>query len=194
VTSTQWREFVDRVGEASAAATWVTVSGSLPPGVGADGYAQLVRGENFAVDTTQLGTAKPEFMKVNAAEAAELTGRTVDTDGDALAAARTLRERLGGDGKAAVVTRGANGALVVEPDGGELRGRLDSWGAYPVGSGDAFFAGLAVSLERNASWPEALKAALGAGAANAEVPGAGRLDRQRAELLAARAEAERVGG
>ena len=194
VTSAQWRAFVDRVGEASAGATWVTVSGSLPPGASADGYAQLLRGENFAVDTTQLGTGQPALLKVNAAEAGELTGRTVATEDDALVAARTLRERLGGDGKAVVVTRGANGALLVEPAGGEWQGRLDSWGPYPVGSGDAFFAGLAVSLERNACWPDALKAALGAGAANAELPGAGRLERGRAELLAARARIQRVGG
>lgn len=188
VTKAQWQEFVDRVGEASAGATWVTMSGSLPPGAAANGYAQLVRGENFALDTTQLGTASPALMKVNAAEAAELTGRAVATEADALAAACALRERIGGDGKAAVVTQGAKGALLVDPDGGEWRGRLDSWGPYPVGSGDAFLAGLVVALEREASWPDALKTALGAGAANAELPGAGRLERRRAEHLADRAQ------
>jgi 1-phosphofructokinase family hexose kinase len=192
VRATQWQEFVDRVGEASVGATWVTVSGSLPPGAEADGYAQLVRGGSFAVDTTELGTASPALVKVNAAEAAELTGRPVGTEADALAAARELRERIGGDGKAAVVTRGADGALLVDADGGEWRGRLDSWGPFPVGSGDAFLAGLVVALERKASWPDALQAALGAGAANAEIPGAGRLERDRAELLAERAQSERM--
>jgi 1-phosphofructokinase family hexose kinase len=192
VTTAQWGEFVDRVAEVSAGATWVTMSGSLPPGAAADGYAQLVRGENVALDTTQLGTASPVLIKVNAAEAEELTGRAVATEAHALAAVRKLRERIGGDGKGAVVTQGANGALLVDPDGGEWRGRLDSWGPYPVGSGDAFLAGLVVALERRASWPDALQAALGAGAANAEVPGAGRLERERAELLADRAQSERM--
>ena len=53
-----------------------------------------------------------------------------------------------------------------------------------MGSGDAFLAGLVVALDRGAGWSEALAAGLGAGAANAEQPGAGRLDRARAEELA----------
>jgi fructose-1-phosphate kinase PfkB-like protein len=57
-----------------------------------------------------------------------------------------------------------------------------------VGSGDAFLAGLVVALDRGAGWPEAFRAALGAGAANAELPGAGRLDRARAEQLAEQAD------
>jgi fructose-1-phosphate kinase PfkB-like protein len=83
-------------------ATWVTLSGSLPPGAAADGYAQLVRAENLALDTTQPGTASPALIKVNAVEAAELTGRAVTTEAHALAAARGLRERIGGDGKGAM--------------------------------------------------------------------------------------------
>ena len=69
-------------------------------------------------------------------------------------------------------------------------GSRDAWrarGPYPVGSGDAFLAGLVVALDGGAGWPEALRAALGAGAANAERPGAGRLDRSRAAELAEQA-------
>jgi fructose-1-phosphate kinase PfkB-like protein len=76
-----------------------------------------------------------------------------------------------------------SGALLVDPDGRAWQGLLDASGHYPVGSGDAFLAGLVVALEQGASWPDALRAGLGAGAANAELPGAGRLERRRAELL-----------
>ncbi len=179
VTVAEWQEFVERFGEAVEGASWVTVSGSLPPGTPAEGYAQLVHGANVALDTTQLGAARPALLKVNAAEAADLTGR------EPVAAAEGLHERIGGN--AVVVTLGEDGALLVDPAGQEWHGRVDSWGPYPVGSGDAFLAGLVVALDRGASWPDALKAALGAGAANAEVPGAGRLERERAELLADRA-------
>jgi 1-phosphofructokinase family hexose kinase len=184
VTVTQWQEFVDRVHELATRAGWVTVSGSLPPGAPTHGYAQLVAGQSVAVDSVRLGEAKPALVKVNAVEAAELTGRE-----DVLAAARDLRDRAGGDGRAAVVTRGHSGAVLVDPEGGEWRGRLELSGPYPVGSGDAFLAGLVVALDRGSPWPDALRAALGAGAANAEIPGAGRLDRSRAEALA---EAARV--
>ncbi|MGZ6545914.1 MAG: PfkB family carbohydrate kinase, partial [Actinomycetota bacterium] len=56
-------------------------------------------------------------------------------------------------------------------------------GRYPVGSGDAFLAGLVVALDRGTGWGEALRMALGAATANAELPGAGRLERARAEAL-----------
>ena len=86
------------------------------------------------------------------------------------------------------MTRGEDGAVMVTPDGGRLEGRVGALGAYPVGSGDAFLAGLVVALDGGAGWPEALRSALGAGAANAEQPGAGRLDRSRAAALAEAAE------
>ena len=57
-------------------------------------------------------------------------------------------------------------------------------GRYPVGSGDAFLAGLVVALERGDGWAGALRLALGAATANAELPGAGRLDPSRAQALA----------
>jgi fructose-1-phosphate kinase PfkB-like protein len=93
-----------------------------------------------------------------------------------------------GDGRGAIVTRGAEGAVVVTPDGAALRARLYEQGPYPVGSGDAFLAGLVTSLDRHSTWVDALAMALGAAAANADMPGAGRLDRSRAVALAKRAE------
>jgi fructose-1-phosphate kinase PfkB-like protein len=65
-----------------------------------------------------------------------------------------------------------------------LRGHVDVSGRYPVGSGDAFLAGLVVALDGGAGWREALALALGAATANAEIPGAGVLDPGRASELA----------
>jgi fructose-1-phosphate kinase PfkB-like protein len=65
-------------------------------------------------------------------------------------------------------------------------------GRYPVGSGDAFLAGLVVGLERGDPLPGALGLALGAAAANAELPGAGALDAARARSLADRADIQQV--
>jgi 1-phosphofructokinase family hexose kinase len=189
VGATAWQGLVDRVRELAARARWMTVSGSLPPGAPPDGYARLVAGPRVVVDSVQVGKARPALVKANAEEAAKLTGRRVDTREGALAAAHDLRDRAGGDGRAAVVTQGRTGAVLVDPEGAEWQGQLELSAPYPVGSGDAFLAGLVVALERGSSWSDALGAALGAGAANAELPGAGRLDRRRAELLA---EAARV--
>ena len=190
VSEGEWGELVRAVRAYAAGAAWTTVSGSLPPGAPEGGYATLAELGRVAVDTRVLGEARPALVKVNAAEAAQLTGLGVDTEAEALEAALALRERAGGGTHAAVVTRGRDGAVLAAPDGTSWRGSLDADGPYPVGSGDAFLAGLVVALERSTSWPDALCAALGAGAANAEIPGAGRLDRDRAIQLAERTRVE----
>jgi fructose-1-phosphate kinase PfkB-like protein len=90
------------------------------------------------------------------------------------------------------VTRGADGITLAAPDGIRYVGVLYERGRYPVGSGDAFLAGLVVGLERGDPLPGALALALGAAAANAELPGAGALDAPRALSLAERADIRQI--
>jgi 1-phosphofructokinase family hexose kinase len=178
VSGDEWATFAAMVAGLAAESSWMTLSGSLPPGAPGDGYVGLIPRTRTALDSRADGVdAGPAVVKLNEAEAG------AGGDG-ALAAARALRARSGG---AAIVTRGRAGAVLVTPEGDALAGRLDAEGAYPVGSGDAFLAGLVVALDGGADWPDALRAALGAGAANAALPGAGRLDRSQAERLAGRA-------
>jgi 1-phosphofructokinase family hexose kinase len=177
--------------------SWMTMSGNLPPGAPDDGYARLVAiarefGVRTALDARERALAEgiaagPDLVKVNAEEAAWLLGVTIASPSDAAAAAIALRERLGVSG-AGIVTCGADGALVAGPDGDLLRGRLYVRGLYPVGSGDAFLGGLVTAIDRGDAWPEAVALALGAATANAETPGAGRLDPVAAAELAARAD------
>ncbi len=179
-------------------ARWLTMSGYLPVGAPDDGYARLITiaraaGVRTALDTRDAPLAAgvaagPDIVKVNAEEAGVLTGAVVRTQDEAGAGAAQLRDGIGGGGRAGIVTRGAEGAVIAGPDGTCLLGRLYTRGPYPVGSGDAFLGGLVTALERGDAWPDAVALALGAAAANAEVPGAGRLDRTRAEALAAQAE------
>ena len=184
VSATEWDSFVARVIDAAATTRWTTISGSLPPGAPDEGYEQLAAADHLAVDTAVLGRACPALVKVNAVEAAILTGVPVGSIAEALSAARKLRQRIGGDGHAAAVTCGGDGAVLVTPDGVAWRGKLSAEGRYPVGSGDAFLAGLVTALAKDEPWDGALRAALGAGAANAELPGAGLLDPERARRLA----------
>jgi 1-phosphofructokinase family hexose kinase len=199
----EWSALEAIVADMLPNAGWVTMSGSLPPGAPADGYARLVRiarrgGAATALDASgeplsaALGDG-PNVVKVNAFEAAALLGDPIATEEDALAGARAIVERAGGSGRAALITRGADGAVLVQPDGSAWTGRLYVGGPYPVGSGDSFLAGLVVALDRGADWPEALSLALGAGTANAEVPGAARLDGDRARALAEQARVVRLG-
>ena len=77
--------------------------------------------------------------------------------------------------------------MLAAPDGTLYEGMLYVRGRYPVGSGDAFLAGLVTALDRGPAWDDALCLALGAATANAEIPGAARLDPSRAEELARQA-------
>ncbi|HKE54614.1 MAG TPA: PfkB family carbohydrate kinase [Actinomycetota bacterium] len=196
-----WIELVDAVSRSFEPGGWLTISGSMPRGLSDHGYRDLVAearaaGMRVAVDAEgeplRLALeAGPEVVKVNATEAAGLIGEPAEGPEGVLAASARLRELAGGDGHAGVVTRGADGVTLTAPDGTGYEGVLYERGRYPVGSGDAFLAGLVVGLGRDDGWPTALRLALGAAAANAERPGAGALDAARADALAARADVRR---
>jgi 1-phosphofructokinase len=183
ITGAAWRLFVDSAAALSQAATWMTVSGSLPPGAPAEGYLMLDPACPIAADTVEARHDPVALVKLNEPEAAHLTGVDTGTEAGALAAARKLRSGAG----AGAVTRGAAGAVLVTPDGSALVGTLDAPGRYPVGSGDSFLAGLVVARSAGAGWDDALRVALGAAAANAAVPGAACFARSDAERLAEQA-------
>ena len=178
--------------------SWLTISGSLPRGAPDEGYRDLILearrgGVRVALDSEgerlRLAlTAGPDMVKVNVAEAGELLGVPTARRDDSLAAASKIRDMAGGDGHAGIVTRGAQGVMLAAPDGTLYEGVLYVRGRYPVGSGDAFLAGLISALERGSDWEEALRVALGAGAANAELAGAARIDPSRAAELAGQAD------
>ncbi len=202
VPAAAWVELMHTTAQLFDRARWLTISGSLPRGAPDEGYRDLVAearaaGVQVAVDCEgerlRLALeAAPDVVKVNQTEARGLLGVPTARREEALAAARKLRDLAGGDGHAALVTRGAEGVVLAAPDGSLYEGVLYERGRYPVGSGDAFLAGLISSLVSDiaggGSWDEALCMALGAATANAEIPGAGRLEPARARDLAARAE------
>ena len=201
-STTAWGEFTEAVRSLFAAGRWLTISGSLPRGVPEDAYHDLVVGAHAAQMQVALDTggerlratlpAGPDIVKVNAAEVSEMLGGPVEHRVGVLEAAERVRELAGGVGHAGVVTRGVEGLVVAAPDGNLYEGVLYEQGRYPVGSGDAFLAGLVVALERGRGWPSALGLALGTATANAEIPGAGKLDPARAKELADRAEIRRL--
>jgi hypothetical protein len=109
-----------------------------------------------------------------------------------LTACAKFRELAGGAGHTGIITRWAEGVTAAAPDGAAYEGVLFERDRYPVGSGDAFLAGLVVGLDRDEPWPAALRLALGAAAANAALPGAGTLDASKVGDLAARADVREV--
>jgi 1-phosphofructokinase family hexose kinase len=196
--SSAWVELVHAAVSRLTAGAWLTISGSMPRGAPDDGYRDLIAevrslGAHVALDAEgarlrEALSVEPDVVKVNVAEAGGLLGIPTARPDDSLAAASKIRALAGGDGHAGLVTRGADGVMLAAPDGSLYEGVLYVRGRYPVGSGDAFLAGLATALDRGEGWEDALRLALGAGAANAELPGAGRLDPDRARALAERAD------
>ena len=193
-----WLALETTVAEHLPRVSWLALAGSLPLGAPEDGYARLLSfareaGVPVALDARGEPLARtlsrgPQLVKINGPEAEELLNRRVESLDQALAAAGDARRLAGGDGHATVVTMGKAGIAMAAADGTRHRGRVEASGAYPVGSGDAFLAGMLVALERGDTWTDAARLGLGAAAANAETPGAASLDPARALELAERAE------
>jgi 1-phosphofructokinase family hexose kinase len=199
VSTEEWGELEEIVSGLLEDASWLALAGSLPPGAPDDGYGRLVEaarrvGVATALDSRGDALARaidvlhPDLVKINAHEAGHLLDRSISSIDEAHDAAMAIHRRSGGSGHATVITMGERGIVAIDPAGTARHARTEARGRYPVGSGDALLAGLLVGLERGDPWPVALALALGAAAANAEVPGAGRLDPGRARELAAQAE------
>jgi 1-phosphofructokinase len=155
--------------EKTDSATWLVGCGSLPPGAPENLYAQLTaegrrRGVKVAVDSSGDALraalpARPDLVKPNADELAEVVGRPLRTLGDVVDAAVVLRERGAGS---VLASLGADGAILVD-DSGALHGMAPVPRVVStVGAGDALLAGF---LAAGGSGREALRTALTWGAA-----------------------------
>jgi 1-phosphofructokinase len=178
---------------AAAGADWVAASGSLPPGAPVDFYARLVErlrptGVRVAVDSSgpplaAALAARPDLVKPNREELAEVTGRRITTLGEAVAAAEQLRRR---GPRTVLASLGADGALLVDRAGAAHGEAPVPRPRSAVGAGDALLAGF---LAAGGSGPAALTEALAWGAAAAGLPGSrmpepGDLDRAAVRLAA----------
>ena len=165
--------------ETSRGATWIAACGSLPPGAPTDLYARVVEagheaGCRVAVDASgaplaEALVARPDLLKPNAEELAEIVGRPLATFSDVLDAAEEVRGR----GAAAVlVSLGADGAVLLW-DGGVLHAGAPPFAPRStVGAGDSALAGyLSVVGEGDESSARALVEAVAWGAAAARLPG-----------------------
>ncbi len=152
----------------------VILSGSLPPGIPEAFYAELI---SLAYRKSQLRTildasgdalkqaigAQPYLVKPNRAELEAWAGRPLPDEKAVLEAARRLMDA----GPLVVaVTLGAEGLILVSPEG--------AWKAVPpairavntTGAGDAFVAGFAAGLMRGLPAEEILRLAVACGTAS----------------------------
>jgi 1-phosphofructokinase len=154
VKAEEWGAFLDQVRERVRPGDIWILSGSLPPGVPSDGYAQLIdrvqaEGATALLDASgeplRLGcAASPYLVKPNATEAGEMTGLEVRSDTDALSAARLC---LGLGIELVALSLGADGLMLASQERAVWARPPNVQARNPVGAGDALLAGIAWALQ-----------------------------------------------
>ncbi|MFE9991386.1 1-phosphofructokinase family hexose kinase [Streptomyces sp. NPDC005381] len=185
ITPAEWAALQETYERLLRSASAVALCGSLPPGVPVGAYAQLVRTARALAVPVLLDTsgeplrrgvaARPDIVKPNADELAELTGSH-----EPLQAARNARRR---GAYAVVASLGPEGLLAHTPDGHwRARPPVRAHG-NPTGAGDSAVAGLLSGLVEKLPWPDRLARAVALSAATVAAPTAGEFDRPLYESL-----------
>lgn len=180
VTPAEWAAFLTSYEGLAARADAVALCGSLPPGIHVGAYAELVRLARAARRPVLLDTsgeplrrgiaARPDLVKPNADELAQLTGSR-----EPLRATRDARRR---GGRSVVASLGAAGLLAATPDGSWRAAPPTAVRGNPTGAGDSAVAGLLSGLVERLPWPERLARAVALSAATVLAPAAGEFDRE----------------
>jgi 1-phosphofructokinase family hexose kinase len=178
VAATSWSGFEARLAARLPEATALVVSGSLPPGVGDDAGARLVRmaaAHRVAVLVDAVGeallqaaAAGADIVKLNSGELRQTTGRS-----DVAAAATALRRR---GAKASWCRSARPGMTAFAPEGSWRAATPAPVVGNPTGSGDAAAAAIIAGAVAAAPWPDRLRDAVALSAAAVLQPTAGSVD------------------
>jgi 1-phosphofructokinase family hexose kinase len=201
VTDAEEARVVAKVRALARAGDWWVLSGSLPPGASPGLYAEIVRIVNAAGAKALLDAsgpalaqgcaAAPFLVKPNAAEAAELTGVSVEDEAGARAAALRVHAMgvanvLVSLGRRGAVLSAGRPAWVARPPRIEERN--------PIGAGDSMVAGLVWGLSRGLAMEEAVRWGVASGAAAASLDGTAFGGRDRVEELERKVEVRPLEG
>lgn len=167
----------------------VVLSGSLPPSVAVDTYAQLARGcsgVRVVLDTSgeplARGLAGHVFLaKPNRNELGRMLGRQLGSVGDVVAAARELIDA--GRVEVLAVSLADEGLVLVTADGAQHLRAPPVEMVSAVGAGDSTVAGIVVGLARGESLVDAARLGVAAGTAAVLTPGSDLCRREDVERL-----------
>lgn len=174
-----WTGILEALRALTPAPGFIVASGSLPPGVPADFFAEVGRvakglGARLALDTSgaALGRAleeRPWLIKPNQRELRELTGLDLaDERGQIDAARRLIAE---GRAECVALTLGDKGALLVTEDQGWRAKAPAVEVVSTVGAGDSFLAALVWGISSGEAMEAAFRRAVAAGSAALLSPG-----------------------
>ncbi|MFG2553210.1 1-phosphofructokinase family hexose kinase [Streptomyces sp. NPDC048581] len=188
ITPAEWSAFQEAYDDLLASASAVALCGSLPPGVPVGAYAGLVRAAKAADVPVLLDTsgealrrgvaARPDIIKPNADELAELTGSHEPT--------RATQDARRRGARTVVASLGAAGLLALTPEGRWRATPPTRVHGNPTGAGDAAVAGLLSGLVEHLPWPDRLARASALSAASVLAPVAGEFERAAYEELLGR--------
>ena len=188
VTSAEWTAFQEAYEALLPGVSAVALCGSLPPGLPVGAYAGLIRTARTAGVPVLLDTsgeplrrgvaARPDIVKPNTDELAELTGSH-----DPSRATQDARRR---GARTVVASLGAKGLLAATPEGTWHAAPPSRIHGNPTGAGDSAVAGLLSGLVERLPWPDRLARAVALSAATVLAPVAGEFDRAAYEELVGR--------
>lgn len=187
----EWEQFLQELLAMEPSPDYVVASGSLPPGVPSDFYAQVARigkekGAKTIVDVSgkALKEALEEgvfLIKPNVREFRDLVGEEIKEKSQIKAEAQKIVEK--GWCEILVISLGAAGALAISKDFAEHIVPPTVPIISKVGAGDSMVAGITISLARGKPLRESVLFGVAAGAAAVMTPGTELCRREDAERL-----------
>mgnify|MGYP006273768777 FL=1 len=178
VTTEELAALKKRVLAKASAGDSLVLTGSLPPGVPDDIYAELIKKLQEKDVKTFLDAsdtalkegikAKPFLVKPNQAELERLVGRELFTLEDIITAAKRIQNN---GPKIVVISRGSQGSLAISTAGNFKITAPEVEPHSTIGAGDTLVAALAIKLEAGLSLSEALRYSAAASANSVTQPG-----------------------
>lgn len=169
----EWQRCLKRVSRLPKNSGYLVASGSLPPGVPDDFFAQVAqiarqRGIRFILDTVQpaLGRALKSgvfLIKPSLSELCDLTGKELRDEWEQAEAAQKLIRT--GQCEVVVLSLGASGAWLATADGAERFWAPSVRVQSAVGAGDSMLGAIVLGLARGMDLKEAVRFGIAAGAA-----------------------------
>lgn len=175
-----WENLKNHLEKYKNKASWLTIGGSLPPGMSPSAYRELVEighrlGAKVLLDADNDALSEglkagPDFIKPNKDEAERLLGRSITTDEEVLQAVRDLASELSPRAMT-MISLGKDGAVLATPEG-LFKGTSPQVEARStIGSGDSLLGAFLAALERTQDVSESFRWGLAAGAATATTDG-----------------------
>ena len=187
----EWEQFLQELSTIEPSPDYLVASGSLPPGVPADFFAQVARvGKNKGAKTIidasgeALEKAIQEgvyLIKPNVREFRGLVGKDITEESQIKAEAQKMVKSARCE--VLVISLGAAGALMISEDIAEHILPLTVPIISKVGAGDSMVAGIVLSLARGKPLRESILFGVAAGTAAVMTPGTELCRREDAERL-----------